>query len=145
MSETAEQLDAMFPALTAAQIGRLSAFGQRRTVEPREIVFDLGDASRGVYVVLDGSIEVANVSKDHEDALRVLHAGEFTGEVNQISGRRSLVRCRAREASNLLEIPRSNLRRVIVGDIRAGSLKRVAAAVGDGSMAVQFVHKVLAG
>jgi len=32
-----------------------------------------------------------------------------------------------------------------VGDIRAGSLKRVAAAVGDGSMAVQFVHKVLAG
>jgi thioredoxin reductase (NADPH) len=31
-----------------------------------------------------------------------------------------------------------------VGDIRAGSLKRVAAAVGDGSMAVQFVHKVLA-
>ncbi len=32
-----------------------------------------------------------------------------------------------------------------VGDIRAGSLKRVAAAVGEGSMAVQFVHKVLAG
>jgi thioredoxin reductase (NADPH) len=31
-----------------------------------------------------------------------------------------------------------------VGDIRAGSLKRVAAAVGEGSMAVQFVHKVLA-
>ena len=28
-----------------------------------------------------------------------------------------------------------------VGDIRAGSLKRVAAAVGEGSMAVQFVHK----
>ena len=31
-----------------------------------------------------------------------------------------------------------------VGDVRAGSLKRVAAAVGEGSMAVQFVHKVLA-
>jgi thioredoxin reductase (NADPH) len=31
-----------------------------------------------------------------------------------------------------------------VGDIRSGSLKRVAAAVGDGSMAVQFVHRVLA-
>jgi thioredoxin reductase (NADPH) len=30
-----------------------------------------------------------------------------------------------------------------VGDVRAGSLKRVAAAVGEGSMAVQFVHKVL--
>jgi thioredoxin reductase (NADPH) len=32
-----------------------------------------------------------------------------------------------------------------VGDIRSGSLKRVAAAVGEGSMAVQFVHRVLAG
>ena len=32
-----------------------------------------------------------------------------------------------------------------VGDIRAGSVKRVASAVGEGSMAVQFVHKVLAG
>ena len=32
-----------------------------------------------------------------------------------------------------------------VGDIRANSIKRVAAAVGEGSMAVQFVHQVLAG
>ncbi len=31
-----------------------------------------------------------------------------------------------------------------VGDVRAGSMKRVASAVGEGSMAVQFVHKVLA-
>ena len=32
-----------------------------------------------------------------------------------------------------------------VGDIRANSIKRVASAVGEGSMAVQFVHQVLAG
>jgi thioredoxin reductase (NADPH) len=32
-----------------------------------------------------------------------------------------------------------------VGDIRSGSVKRVASAVGEGSMAVQFVHRVLAG
>jgi len=31
-----------------------------------------------------------------------------------------------------------------VGDIRAGSIKRVASAVGEGSMAVQLVHRVLA-
>jgi thioredoxin reductase (NADPH) len=31
-----------------------------------------------------------------------------------------------------------------VGDIRSGSVKRVASAVGEGSMAVQFVHKFLA-
>jgi thioredoxin reductase (NADPH) len=31
------------------------------------------------------------------------------------------------------------------GDVRAGAAKRVAGAVGDGSMAVRFVHDVLAG
>jgi thioredoxin reductase (NADPH) len=30
-----------------------------------------------------------------------------------------------------------------VGDIRSGNLKRVAAAVGEGAMAVAFVHRVL--
>ena len=29
------------------------------------------------------------------------------------------------------------------GDVRGGSVKRVASAVGEGSMAVQFVHEHL--
>ncbi|MFL5379989.1 MAG: NAD(P)/FAD-dependent oxidoreductase, partial [Myxococcales bacterium] len=32
-----------------------------------------------------------------------------------------------------------------VGDVRSGSVKRVASAVGEGSICVQLVHKVLAG
>jgi thioredoxin reductase (NADPH) len=31
-----------------------------------------------------------------------------------------------------------------VGDVRSGSTKRVAAAVGEGSICVQLVHRVLA-
>jgi thioredoxin reductase (NADPH) len=31
-----------------------------------------------------------------------------------------------------------------VGDVRGGSVKRVASAVGEGSIAVSFVHQVLA-
>jgi pyruvate/2-oxoglutarate dehydrogenase complex dihydrolipoamide dehydrogenase (E3) component len=30
-----------------------------------------------------------------------------------------------------------------IGDVRSGSLKRVASAVGEGSIAVAFVHRVL--
>jgi len=142
MPETTEQqIDEMFPALTDAQIARLSAFGEQKRFDAGDIVFDQGDATRGVFVVLEGSIEVANVSKDHEGTLRVLQRGEFTGEVNQLSGRRSLVRCRAREASKLLEIARSDLRRVMQNDanlgevlLRAFMLRRVfliAHSVGD--------------
>src|SRR5579864_1108097 len=119
---TEQQIDEMFPALTDAQIARLSAFGEQKRFGAGEIVFDQGDASRGVFVVLEGSIEVVNVTKDHEGTLRVLQRGEFTGEVNQLSGRRSLVRCRAREASNLLEIARSDLRRVMQNDANLGEV-----------------------
>ena len=31
-----------------------------------------------------------------------------------------------------------------VGDVRAGSIKRVASGVGEGSIAIQFVHQYLA-
>jgi thioredoxin reductase (NADPH) len=31
-----------------------------------------------------------------------------------------------------------------VGDVRSGNIKRVASAVGEGSIAISFVHRVLA-
>ena len=44
-------------------------------------------------------------------------------------------------APYLLETSRPGI--FAVGDVRAGSIKRVAAAVGEGSTAVQFVHRAL--
>jgi thioredoxin reductase (NADPH) len=41
----------------------------------------------------------------------------------------------------LLETSRGGV--FAAGDVRAGSVKRVASAVGEGSMAVQFVHEYL--
>src|SRR5260370_11786014 len=47
-----------------------------------------------------------------------------------------------RRAPYLLEKSRPGV--FAVGDVRAGSVKRLASAVGQGPMAVHFVHKVLA-
>jgi thioredoxin reductase (NADPH) len=33
----------------------------------------------------------------------------------------------------------------VAGDVRQGSVKRVASGVGEGSIAVQFVHQYLSG
>ncbi|PYR64084.1 MAG: hypothetical protein DMF88_23865 [Acidobacteria bacterium] len=41
----------------------------------------------------------------------------------------------------LLETSRPGI--FAVGDVRAGNVKRVASAVGEGSIAVAFVHRVL--
>jgi thioredoxin reductase (NADPH) len=141
MTQTAQQLDAMFPKLDDAQIERLAAFGNERRAEPGEVLIDLGDAGHGILVVLAGGIEVSSVANGKESVLRELVRGEFTGEVNQLSGRRSLGRCRAREASALLEIDRPNLRRIMQTDaalgetfLRAFLLRRaylIAHSVGD--------------
>jgi len=141
MAETPEHLGAMFPTLNDAQIQRLASFGARRPAQPGEILFDQGDDSHGVFVVLEGSIEIIGISNSHETVLRTLGPGSFTGEVNQLSGRRSLVRCRAREASVLVELSRTCLHRLMQTDatlgeifLRAFMLRRVyliANSVGD--------------
>lgn len=109
--------------MDGAQIARLRPFGEERKAQAGEIVFDQGDENHGVFVVLDGSIEIVAVSTGSNDAvLRTLGPGTFTGEVNLLSGRRSLVRCRAREASSLLEIGRANLRRILQTDAALGEM-----------------------
>ena len=122
MAPAPEQTDAMFPLLDDAQIERLASIGARRKFEPGEIVFDLGSEDHGMFIVLSGSIEVASVSRGEEAVLRVLERGRFTGEVNQLSGRRSLVRCRAREASELIELGRTCLREIMQTDVALGEL-----------------------
>ena len=97
MAETVEQLDAMFPKLDDAQIARLAEVGKQRRAGAGEILFDQGDSQHGVFVVLDGSIAIVSVANCDEGVIRVLGPGMFTGEVTQLSGRRSLVQGRARE------------------------------------------------
>ena len=47
----------------------------------------------------------------------------------------------AEQAAHLLETSRPGV--FAVGDVRGGNVKRVASAVGEGSVAIAFVHQVL--
>ncbi len=112
----------MFPRLDDAQIARLAPFGQQGDVEAGAVIVDQGDSHHGLFVVLKGSLEILRMSGGDGPAIRVLGRGEFTGEVNMLSGRRTLVRLRAREASMLLEIDRENLRRMMQTDAALGEI-----------------------
>ncbi len=122
MGTQIELPDGMFPVLDEAQIARLKPLGEERHFQAGEIVFDQGDAEHGSFLVLEGEIELMSVINGQESAFLIHGPGVFTGEVNQLSGRRSLVRCRAREASRLLEIGRANLRRIMQTDAALGEI-----------------------
>ena len=132
MAENIESIAGRFPQLDEAQIARLMPLGQERRFSAGDMVFDQGDSEHGVFIVLEGGIELASVVNGQETSLAKLGVGNFTGEVNQLSGRRSLVRCRASESSRLLEISRANLQHIMQNDnalgevfLRAFILRRV--------------------
>lgn len=114
--------DPKFPRLTDEQMERLKSFGVCGHAETASVIYDRGDEAHGVFVVIRGSLEVASVSDSGESVLAVLERGMFTGEVNQLSGRRSLVRCRAHEDSDLLEISRASLRTLMQTDASLGEI-----------------------
>jgi len=117
-----EQIEARFPKLNDSQIVGLAAFGQQRDAQPHEVILERGDLHHGIFVVLSGRIEVLRVSAEGETVLHTLDRGEFTGDVNLLSGRGTLIRARALEASTLLEIDRANLRHIMQTDAALGEI-----------------------
>jgi thioredoxin reductase (NADPH) len=117
-----EQIEGRFPKLNDSQIAGLAAFGQQRDAQPHEVILERGDLHHGIFVVLSGRIEVLRVSAEGETVLHTLDRGEFTGDVNLLSGRGTLVRARVLEASTLLEIDRANLRHIMQTDAALGEI-----------------------
>jgi thioredoxin reductase (NADPH) len=122
MADPTERLDQMFPKLTAAQLARLLPIGRRRRFATGEVVYERGSAKRAFYVLLEGRVEIASPSQMGEEHLTIHGAGEFTGEVDMISGRQSLVRARTLEESELLEIDLPDLRHIVQTDAELSEL-----------------------
>src|SRR5690348_4960956 len=128
-----ERTAQMFPKLTPAQIERISSIGHRREVRDGEVLYDVGDQNTRFFVVLSGGIDVVRQIGDLEEPLIQQHAGEFTGEINMLSARRSLVRARAMGDGTLIEVDRDGLRNLVQRDselseilMRAFILRRIA-------------------
>src|SRR5438552_3853715 len=102
MAESSASRDSMFPKLTPAQIARLARVGTRRRVAAGEVIFEQGSVRQGVFVVIEGRLEIVSPSGDAEIPITVHQPGEFTGEVSMLAGRRSLVRGRALDDTELL-------------------------------------------
>jgi len=122
MADSAERRDAMFPRLTAAQIARLLPVGRRRRFAPGEVIYERGSTKRAFYVLLEGRVEIASPSPAGEERISIHETGEFTGEVDMISGRQSLVGARALDATELLEIDLADLRHIVQTDAELSEL-----------------------
>jgi thioredoxin reductase (NADPH) len=123
----------MFPKLDAVQMARLASHATRRTVRAGEVLFEQGDAGASVFAVVSGAVAIVRPGLAGEDVITVHLPGEFTGEMNVLAGRRSLVRGRVRDDGEVLVLDPEALRRVVQGDpelsdifVRAYILRRMS-------------------
>src|SRR3954470_4589252 len=105
--------DQMFPMLSQAQLARISRFGTRGRVEAVQIVVEQGQECPNFYVVLSGALQTVQPVDGKEVFITVQQPGEFTGEVNMLSGRRSLVRIRMKDAGELLVVNPAAVRKIV--------------------------------
>ena len=125
----AEQI---FPVLTAAQISRIAAIGRMRAIQSGEVLVEQGDGAIPIFVVVSGELEAVLPTSTTETLITVFRAGQFTGEVNTLSGRRALARLRALQPGEMIELSRENVLALVQTDaelseilMRAFILRRV--------------------
>ncbi|HEY1696948.1 MAG TPA: FAD-dependent oxidoreductase [Polyangiaceae bacterium] len=133
----AERRDQVFPTLSDAQLQRIARYGERHRALAGEILFEQGTAALGIRVVLSGTLEIIRPGILGDERITVQHAGEFTGEMNVLAGRRALVRARMVEEGDVLVIGPEGFRRLVQEDpevseilMRAFILRRVALIAG---------------
>jgi thioredoxin reductase (NADPH) len=138
---TSSRVEQIFPILTPAQINRIAVHGHMRAIQPGEVLVEQGDSTVPFFVVVSGELEIVRPSCAGETLVTIHGPGQFTGEVNMLSGRRTLVRMRATKPGQVIELDRQHMMALIQTDAELGEiltlafiLRRVeliAAGVGD--------------
>lgn len=118
----ASRREQMFPALSAAQMARVERFATRRQVAAGEILFDAGDYHPPFFMVVEGSVEIVHPHEGGEELVVVHEAGEFTGEISMLAGRRGLVRGRALTDSVVLKVEPPSFRTLVQTDSEVGEV-----------------------
>ena len=122
----------IFPILTAAQIARIAAHGRVRPIQRAEVLVEQGERAARFFVVTAGELEIVRPLGATATLITAVGPGQFTGEVNMISGGRAFVRLRVSQPGEVIELDRERVLALIQTDaelseilMRAFILRRV--------------------
>jgi thioredoxin reductase (NADPH) len=111
----------MFPTLGQADIERLSRFGESKFYAKGERILKAGEVAPGLVVVLSGKVEITQgFGTDQREVIVTHQAGQFVGELAQLSSHPSLVDGYAVEDVQALVIPSARLRDLLVQEADLG-------------------------
>ena len=119
---SASRMEHIFPTLTAAQVARIAPHGRVRHVERGELLLEPGTPNVPLFVARTAHLEAVRLSEEGETVISSQAPGQFTGEVNSLSGRRSLVRIRVAQSGEVIEIDRERLLALVQTDSELGEI-----------------------
>jgi thioredoxin reductase (NADPH) len=105
--------DVAFPVLGARDLAALTARGHPRAVRAGEVLFAEGDRDFCFFVVVEGEVEIVEHSRGTPHQVAMHKPGEFTGDVDMLSGRSALVTAQAATDGRVLELSTGELRRAV--------------------------------
>lgn len=114
-------VERMLPTLTPAQVKRIAVHGRVRSIRTGEVLVEAGEQVVPFFVVTTGRVEIVRPSGTAESSPR---------SMDRVSSR----------APHLLETSLPGV--FAVGDVRGGNIKRVASAVGEGSIAISLLPEL---
>ena len=111
----------MFPVMTQADIDRLRHLGEERSFQAGERIIKAGEVAPGLIVILSGIVEVTQgCGPDQRETIVTHHAGQFVGELAQLSARPALVDAEALEPVKALVIRSDRLRDLFMQEAELG-------------------------
>jgi thioredoxin reductase (NADPH) len=120
-----------FPVLSADQVERICAYGVEERLSVGDRPYERGQRGAAFFVVLDGEIELFDPTRD-DRTVYTYGPGQFTGEMNLLNTRETLLSARAVADSRVLRVPQADFRRLLAADseiaeivMRAFILRRV--------------------
>jgi thioredoxin reductase (NADPH) len=141
----ASERDIAFPILSERQLEQLAERGRERPVRAGEVLFREGDRDFGFFVVLEGAVEIVAHAEEGERQVTVHRAGQFTGDVDALTGRSVLVMARVLEDGRVLALDSDELRHAVDQIAELGStlvkafIMRREMLVGSGWVGVTII------
>ena len=99
---------------TDEQIEALARYGTKLRLQAGDYLFDERSVVDSFYVLLEGEIRISRLDGAEETPVATHHAGDFTGGLAVLTGKRSIHRARAATPSHVLEVGADTFRRVAV-------------------------------
>jgi thioredoxin reductase (NADPH) len=114
--------DEVFPTLSDAQIERIKARGRVREVSADEVLIEQGEATVPFFVNLSSELEAVRPTELGKRVITLSGRGQFTGEINTLSGRQTMFRIKASKPGEVIELDRHQMMALVQGDAEIGEI-----------------------